>query len=301
MTMSYHEPVLLHEAIEGLNINAGGKYIDATFGGGGHSKLILEKLKNGKLYAFDQDDDAEANSLTRKNFILIKSNFRYIKRFMRYYNSIPVDGILADLGISSHQVDIPERGFSSRFDAPLDMRMNTEQGITASDIINTYEQEKLQNIFSSYGEVSNSRRVAAQIVNSRKTRTLDTTQQLIKAIDNCIDKRVPSKYLAKIFQALRIEVNDEISVLKEFLVQSAEILSTGGRLVVISYHSLEDRLVKNFFRSGNTEGEVEKDLYGNAVNVSFNAFSRKPIEASEKELQKNPRARSARMRIGEKT
>jgi len=298
--MSYHEPVLLHEAIEGLNINAHGKYVDATFGGGGHSKSILEKLKSGKLYAFDQDDDAEVNSLTAKKFILIKGNFRHIKRFMRYHDSIPIDGVLADLGISSHQIDIPARGFSSRYDAPLDMRMNTEQGMTAADIINTYEQNKLQNIFSVYGEVANSRTVAALIVNSRKAKALTTTKQLINAIDNCIDKRFPSKYLAKIFQSLRIEVNDEINALKEFLIQSGEIISRGGRLVVISYHSLEDRLVKNFFRSGNTEGEMEKDVYGNVVNIPFKPLTRKPIEATESELIKNPRARSARMRIGEK-
>lgn len=298
--MSYHEPVLLSEAIEAMNIKPDGIYVDATFGGGGHAKAILKKLKTGKLYAFDQDEDAEKNSQEDKKFTLIKSNFKYIKRFMRYHDAIPVDGILADLGISSHQIDTPERGFSLRHDAPLDMRMNAEQKQTTADVVNTYEEEKLVNIFSEYGEVDNSKRVSAQIVSARRAKAITTTKELIEAIDRCIDKRFPSKYLAKIFQALRIEVNDEINSLKEFLMQSAEIIETGGNLVVISYHSLEDRLVKNFLRTGKFDGDAEKDLYGQLVNVPFKSLTKKPIAASEPEIQTNPRARSARMRTGEK-
>ncbi|HLG33736.1 MAG TPA: 16S rRNA (cytosine(1402)-N(4))-methyltransferase RsmH [Bacteroidia bacterium] len=298
--MSYHEPVLLSEAIEAMNIRPDGIYVDATFGGGGHAKAILKKLKTGKLYSFDQDEDAEKNSPADKKFTLIKSNFRYIKRFMRYHDAIPVDGILADLGISSHQIDTPQRGFSLRHDAPLDMRMNAGQKQTAEDVVNTYEEEKLVKIFSEYGEVENAKRVSAQIVSARRAKAITTTKELIDALDRCIDKRFPSKYLAKIFQALRIEVNDEINSLKEFLMQSAEVIGTGGRLVVISYHSLEDRLVKNILRTGKFEGDTEKDLYGKLVNVPFNSLTKKPIAASEEEIQNNPRARSARMRTGEK-
>jgi 16S rRNA (cytosine1402-N4)-methyltransferase len=298
--MEYHEPVLLKEAIEGLNIRNGGIYVDATYGGGGHSRAIMEKLGNGKLFAFDQDKDAIRNAIQDKRFTLITSNFRFIKRFMRYHNSLPVDGILADLGISSHQVDTASRGFSTRFDSPLDMRMNVEQKVSARDIIHTYPEEKLKNIFSQFGEVDNSGKVASQIVTARKSRPIETTKQLIEAIDRYIDKRFPSKYLSKIFQALRIEVNDEINALKEFLTQSANVITEGGRLVVISYHSLEDRLVKNFLRTGKTEGEVEKDVYGNIMNVPFNVLTKKPITPSEDEIETNPRARSARMRIGEK-
>ena len=298
--MEYHDPVLLKEAIEGLNIRAGGIYVDATYGGGGHSKAILEKLHKGKLFAFDQDKDAIANAIQDKRFTLITSNFRFIKRFMRYHNALPVDGILADLGISSHQVDTASRGFSTRFDAPLDMRMNVEQKISARDIINSYPEEKLKEILSEFGDVDNAGKVAAQIVSSRKSGAIETTKQLIEAIDRYIDKRFPSKYLSKIFQALRIEVNDEINALKEFLTQSAEVITKGGRLVVISYHSLEDRLVKNFLRTGKLEGEVEKDVFGNIMNVPFNVLTKKPVAASGEELERNPRARSAHMRIGEK-
>ena len=298
--MEYHEPVLLKEAIEGMNIKTGGVYVDATYGGGGHSKAILKELGKGKLFAFDQDKDAGINSVSGKNFTLITSNFRYIKRFMRYYNALPVDGILADLGISSHQVDTASRGFSTRFDSPLDMRMNAEQKLNARDIINTYPEEKMKKIFSEYGEVDNAGKVASQIVTSRKAKAVETTQQLIEVIDRYVDKRFPSKYLSKIFQALRIEVNDEINALREFLAQSAGLVAKGGRLVVISYHSLEDRLVKNFLRTGKTEGEIEKDMYGNVLNVPFSVLTKKPVTASEEEIAGNPRARSARMRIGEK-
>jgi 16S rRNA (cytosine1402-N4)-methyltransferase len=234
--MEYHEPVLLSEAIEAMNIRPDGIYVDATFGGGGHAKAILKKLKTGKLYAFDQDEDAEKNSPADKRFTLIKSNFRHIKRFMRYHDAIPVDGILADLGISSHQIDTPERGFSIRHDASLDMRMNSEQKLTAADVVNSYDEENLVGIFSEYGEVDNAKKVSAKIVSERKIKPIETTKQLIEAIDQYVDKRFPSKYLAKIFQALRIEVNDEINSLKEFLMQSAEVIGVGGRLVVISYH-----------------------------------------------------------------
>ena len=298
--MKYHEPVLLREAIDAMNIKPDGIYVDATFGGGGHAKSILEKLKTGKLYAFDQDEDAEKNSPADKNFVLIKSNFRFVKRFMRYHNALPVDGIIADLGISSHQIDTPARGFSLRHDAPLDMRMNSGQKLTAAEIINSYDEENLVRIFSKYGEVENAKRVSAQIVSSRKTKAIETTKQLIEAIDKYVDKRFPSKYLAKIFQALRIEVNDEINALKDFLLQSAEVIGAGGRLVVISYHSLEDRLVKNFLRTGKPVGEVEKNIYGQIMNLPFNVLTKKPIVPSEKEMLQNPRAKSARMRTGEK-
>jgi 16S rRNA (cytosine1402-N4)-methyltransferase len=299
--MDYHEPVLLGEAIDGLNIKAGGTYVDATYGGGGHSKAILEKLnKKGKLFAFDQDEDAAKNAIQDKRFTLIQSNFRFIKRFMRYHNVLPVDGILADLGISSHQVDTASRGFSTRFDAALDMRMNTQQKRTARDVINTYSEEKLKNIFSQYGEVDNAGKVAFQIVTVRKSHSIETTKQLIETIDRYIDKRFPAKYLSKIFQALRIEVNNEINALKEFLEQSADVLTKGGRLAVISYHSLEDRLVKNFLRTGKTEGELEKDIYGNIINVPFNSITKKPVTPSEEEISRNPRGRSARIRIAEK-
>ncbi len=298
--MNYHEPVLLKEAIEGMNIKAGGTYVDATYGGGGHSKAILEKLNNGKLFAFDQDEDVEKNAVRDKKFTLIKSNFRYIKRFMKYYNALPVDGILADLGISSHQVDTASRGFSTRFDSPLDMRMNVEQKLNARDVINTYPEEKLKSIFSQYGEVDNAGKVAYQVAAARKSGPVETTKQLIEAIDRSIDKRFPAKYLSKIFQALRIEVNDEINALKEFLMQSADVITKGGRLVVISYHSLEDRLVKNFLRTGKPDGEIEKDIYGNSMNVTFHSLTKKPVTPSEDEMNRNPRARSARMRIAEK-
>jgi len=298
--MKYHEPVLLKEAIEAMNIRPDGIYVDATFGGGGHAKAILEKLKTGKLYAFDQDEDAEKNFPADKKFTLIKSNFRYIKRFMRYHDAIPVDGILADQGISSHQIDTAERGFSIRHDATLDMRMNAEQKFTAAEIINSYDEENLVRVFSEYGEVDNAKRVSAKIVSKRQTKRIETTKQLIETIDQYVDKRFPSKYLAKIFQALRIEVNDEINALKEFLQQSAQILGAGGRLAVISYHSLEDRLVKNFLRSGKFDGDAEKDVFGNELNIPFKSLTRKPIVASDAEVQRNPRATSARMRIGEK-
>jgi 16S rRNA (cytosine1402-N4)-methyltransferase len=299
--MEYHEPALLSEAIEGLNIKAGGTYVDATYGGGGHSRAILEKLnKEGKLFAFDQDEDAAKNAIQDKRFTLIQSNFRFIKRFMRYHNALPVDGILADLGISSHQVDTASRGFSTRFDAELDMRMNAQQKLTACDVINSYSEEKLKNIFSQNGEVDNAGKVASQIVTARKSNSIETTKQLIEVIDRYIDKRFPAKYLSKIFQALRIEVNDEISALKEFLEQSADVLIKGGRLAVISYHSLEDRLVKNFLRTGKAEGELEKDMYGNIINVPFTSLTKKPVTPSEEEINRNPRARSARIRIAEK-
>lgn len=299
--MDYHETVLLREAIEGLNIKAGGTYVDVTYGGGGHSRAILEKLnKEGKLFAFDQDEDAAKNAIQDKRFTLIQSNFRFIKRFMRYYNALPVDGILADLGISSYQVDTASRGFSTRFDAALDMRMNAQQKLAARDVINTYPEEKLKNIFSQYGEVDNAGKVASQIVTARKSHPIETTKQLIESIDRYIDKRFPAKYLSKIFQALRIEVNDEINALKEFLEQSADVLTKSGRLAVISYHSLEDRLVKNFLRTGKTEGELEKDIYGNVMNVPFNSLTKKPVIPSEEEISRNPRARSARIRIAER-
>ena len=295
----YHQPVLLRESIKGLGIRPGGIYVDATFGGGGHSKAILENLENGRLLAFDQDEDALNNVLDDEHFILINHNFRYLKNFLKYHNALPVDGILADLGVSSHQFDESERGFSIRFDGPLDLRMNRRQKLDAKQVLNNYPEEKLQQILKDYGELTNARAIASAVVKSRSNKPLNTFEDLRESLRHLEPKGKENKFYAKVMQALRIEINQELEVLKEFLLQTAEVLKSGGRLVVISYHSLEDRLVKNFVKSGNFEGRVEKDFYGNP-KLFFEAINKKPIVPAEDEIKDNSRARSAKLRIAEK-
>jgi 16S rRNA (cytosine1402-N4)-methyltransferase len=296
----YHTPVLLKECIEGLNIQENGIYVDVTFGGGGHSKEILKHLKDGKLYAFDQDEDALKNKPDDERLILIKQNFKYLKNFLRMHNALPVDGILADLGVSSHQFDVADRGFSIRFDeSKLDMRMDKGLKTTAADVLNTYDDSKLKTIFKLYGEVDNAGQLTNMIVRSRKEKNIESVFDLKEIISKCVNKKRENKYLAQVFQALRIEVNKELEVLKEFLMQSLEVLKPGGRLVIMSYHSLEDRMVKNVMRSGKIEGEVEKDFYGNQLSP-FVLITRKPIVPSDEEIEKNSRARSAKLRIAEK-
>ena len=298
--MIYHNPVLLNEAVEALQIDPSGKYIDVTFGGGGHSNAILNKLQDGTLYAFDQDPDAHNNSIEAKNFILIKQNFRHLKRYMKFYKAIPADGLLADLGISSYQIDKPERGFSTRFDASLDMRMDKTSPLTAEKIINTYSQDELQKIFSELGEIRNARTLAITIVNKRKEKPIKTISEFKEILKSLTPRSKENQYYARVFQALRIVVNDELNALKEMLEQSAEVIKKGGRLVVISYHSLEDRLVKNFISKGKFEGEPDKDLYGNVQGIQYKAITKKPVVPSEEEINRNPRSRSARMRVAEK-
>ena len=295
----YHNPVLLHRSIELLNIDPDGVYVDVTFGGGGHSRAILEKLRNGRLIAFDQDPDALNNVPEDEKFTLVPHNFRYLKNFLRLYNAVPVDGILADLGVSSHQFDVPDRGFSTRFDAQLDMRMNPSVGNSAEDVLNTYSAEELQNIFTLYGELRSSYSISQAIVEARAKKPIRTTGELIDIIKPILPERKINKLSAMVFQALRIEVNEELEVLKEMLQQAAEVLKPGGRLVVISYHSLEDRLVKNFFRAGNFEGKIEKDFYGNVLSP-LKPLSGKAIVPDQDEISKNSRARSAKMRTAEK-
>jgi 16S rRNA (cytosine1402-N4)-methyltransferase len=295
---TYHEPVMLAESIEALNINPDGIYVDVTYGGGGHSNAILERLgPKGRLIAFDQDADAQANLFRDSRLTLVRHNFRYLRNFLRYYNAYPIDGLLADLGISSHQIDEPSRGFSIRFDADLDMRMNTESSLTARDILNTYPEESLVEIFSSYGEVFNARTLAKKISESRRRKRFESINEFRETISPLADRQHESQYYAKVFQALRIEVNDELGALKEMLMQTVSVMKPGGRLVVIAYHSLEDRIVKNFITKGKFEGEIEKDLFGNTIDSPFKALSKKAIEANETEISANPRARSAKMRV----
>ncbi|MBR9999341.1 MAG: 16S rRNA (cytosine(1402)-N(4))-methyltransferase RsmH [Cyclobacteriaceae bacterium] len=300
--MDYHIPVLLDECIRGLNIDPDGVYVDATFGGGGHSRVILEKLDNGRMFAFDQDEDAETNArdIIDPRFRFISGNFRHIKKYLKLYEVKKIDGLIADLGVSSHQIDQPERGFSTRFEGNLDMRMDNTIDITAGNIINTYSQENLQRIFSEYGEVRNARTLAQVIVRERIRGKILTTQDFTGILEKLVPGHKRFKYFAQVFQALRIEVNDEINALKELLMQSAGMLKTGGRLVILSYHSLEDRLVKNYLLKGNFEGTEQKDIYGHSDNP-FMAINRKPMMASPGELERNPRAKSARLRIAEKT
>ena len=300
MTQTYHDPVLLEESINGLNIKDGGTYVDATYGGGGHSKRILEELKGGRLIAFDQDEDALQQKIDDDRLLLIQQNFSMMMNYLKFYKMLPVDGIIADLGISSHQINTPDRGFSTRYDANLDMRMNRKQELTAASVINSYREEDLQRIFSQYGEVHNAKTLAATIVNARNAKSLDSVAEFIDAIKNCFQTHTKNKFLAKVFQALRIEVNDEIEVLQKFLKQCEEALAVNGRLVVISYHSLEDRLVKRFMKTGNFEGEQKKDFYGNQVGIAFNLISKRAIVPTEQELKENPRSRSAKLRIAEK-
>lgn len=296
--MNYHDPVLLFESVDGLEINPNGIYVDVTFGGGGHSREILKRLgDNGKLFAFDQDSDSKVNIIDDDRFVLINENFRYMRRFLRFYGIQKVDGILADLGVSSHQFDVAERGFSTRFDADLDMRMNQESKLSAYNVINKYEEEKLSSILFLYGELRNARAIAKQIVSARGEEWIKTSFQLKNVLKQFLPASKEHKILAQIFQAVRIEVNEELEALKEFLVQAKELLKVGGKLSVISYHSLEDRLVKRFMRSGLFEGEPEKDFYGN-FEVPFKKG--KLIIPSIKEVKENNRARSAKLRIATK-
>ena len=297
---SYHTPVMLEECIEGLNIRPEGTYVDVTFGGGGHSRAIMAKLgTGGRLLVFDQDADAQRNRINDDRFEFIDQNFRYLKNFCRLNRAIPVDGILADLGVSSYQFDQADRGFSIRFDADLDMRMNQSDSQSAQQVINTYSEADLHRIFGIYGEIQNARSLAKTIVTSRLSAPINSAADLKNAIGKLIPRGKENKYLAQVFQALRIEVNQELEALKEFLSQSAEVLVSGGRLVVMSYHSLEDRLVKNFIAKGKFSGEVEKDFYGNDQKP-FDAVSRGAITASEDEIKNNNRARSAKLRIAVK-
>jgi 16S rRNA (cytosine1402-N4)-methyltransferase len=300
MIKMYHNPVLLHQSVEGLNISPDGVYVDATFGGGGHSRVILEHLgKAGTLVAFDQDPDAASNLPDDDRIQFINQNFKYLKNFLTLYGKPAVDGIMADLGVSSYQFDEPERGFSTRFDGPLDMRMMKDQGKSAADVVNTYSEEDLNRIFRQYGEIKNSRCMARMILEQRNIKKIKTTQELVHSVEKCIPATQKNKLLAMLFQAIRIEVNEELEVLKVFLEQAAEVLKPGGRLVVISYHSLEDRMVKNFMKTGNFEGELKKDFYGNKL-VSLMPIHSKAIMPDETEISKNSRARSAKLRIAEK-
>ena len=296
---TYHEPVLLHESIDGLNIQPTGIYVDVTYGGGGHTKEIAKKLKTGKVYAFDRDSEAIENNLGEKNVEIIHHDYRYMKNFLKYYNVISVDGVLADLGVSSHQFDSAERGFSIRSDSDLDMRMDKDMILTAKKVVNEYSEDKLQNIFYHYGELYNATKIARAIVEYRKENSIETTEELKNVVASCSIKSKEHQFFAQVFQALRIEVNDELGSLKEMLMQSKEVIKIGGRLVVISYHSLEDRLVKNFISKGQFEGEPVKDLYGN-FSVPFKAVFKKVIVPTDQEIKKNNRARSAKLRIAER-
>ena len=297
--MEYHNPVLLKETVDGLNIKPDGVYVDVTFGGGGHSKEILSRLNaNGKLFGFDQDEDAWGNALPDERFTLIQENFRYIKRFLRFHGIKEVDGILADLGVSSHQFDVPERGFSTRFDADLDMRMSKKNDLDAHKIINEYDDANLKRVFLDYGELKIAPALARTIIEAREIKSIDTTDELKLILQRFLPEQFKNKVLAQIYQAIRIEVNQEMDVLKEFLEQSLDILKPEGRLSVISYHSLEDRLVKRFMKNGMFEGEPEKDFFGN-FSVPFKSIG-KLIVPTEEEIKINNRARSAKLRIAEK-
>lgn len=297
---SYHVPVLLQESLEGMNITPEGTYVDVTFGGGGHSREILRRLgAEGHLYGFDQDADAEQNIPADSRFTFVRSNFRYLYNFMRYHQVAgEVDGLLADLGVSSHHFDDQERGFSFRFDGDLDMRMNTRAGKTAADIVNTYTEEALADVFYLYGELKISRKLAAVIAKSRAVKKITTIGELLEVVKPFIGKDKEKKFLAQVFQALRIEVNDEMRALKEMLQGTLKVLKLEGRLVVITYHSLEDRLVKNFLKTGNFEGKAEKDFFGN-VNSPFRLVNTKVIVPTDAEIERNPRSRSAKLRIAE--
>ncbi len=297
---TYHVPVLLKESVDGMNIRPDGIYVDTTFGGGGHTREILSHLgEGGRLLGFDQDEDAEQNVPDDPHFIFVRSNFRYLSNFLRYHGISAVDAILADLGVSSHHFDDSERGFSFRFDGALDMRMNKRAGITAADIINTYDEERLADIFYLYGELKNSRKLASILVKTRSKQPVHTIGEFLDIIRPLFGREREKKELAKVFQALRIEVNQEMEALKEMLLAATEALKPGGRLVVITYHSLEDRLVKNIMKTGNFEGKAVTDFYGN-VQTPFRLVNNKVIVPDEEELERNPRSRSAKLRIAEK-
>ncbi|MDD2611410.1 MAG: 16S rRNA (cytosine(1402)-N(4))-methyltransferase RsmH [Bacteroidales bacterium] len=296
----YHIPVLLHACIDGLDIKPEGTYVDVTFGGGGHSREIISHLTTGKLYGFDQDEDAEQNIPEDPHFVFVRSNFRYLSNFLRYYDVDQVDGILADLGVSSHHFDDSERGFSFRFEeGNLDMRMNKKAGMTAADVVNTYSEENLANVFYKYGELKNSRRLASGLVKYRETTPVTTVASFLEIIKPFFGREKEKKDLARVFQALRIEVNQEMTALELMLLQALKVLKPGGRLVVMTYHSLEDRLVKNFMKTGNFEGKSEQDFYGN-FQTPFRLINNKVIVPDEEEQERNPRSRSAKLRIAEK-
>ncbi|MDR1601308.1 MAG: 16S rRNA (cytosine(1402)-N(4))-methyltransferase RsmH [Tannerella sp.] len=296
----YHVPVLFDESLNGLNVQSSGIYVDLTFGGGGHARGILERLgSKGKLYGFDQDADTEANIPADNRFVFVRSNFRYLLNFMRYHGESQVDGILADLGVSSHHFDDPSRGFSFRFDGTLDMRMNNRAGKTAADILNTCSEEALASVFHLYGELKAARKLAARIVEARAASAIHTTTDLLQIVKPFAGRDNDRKFLAQVFQALRIPVNDEMQALREMLNQALHILKPGGRMAVITYHSLEDRLVKNFFRTGNFDGESRSDFFGNQL-TPFRPINNKVIIPSAEEIETNPRARSAKLRIAEK-
>lgn len=297
---NYHEPVLLRQSIEGLNINPNGKYVDVTFGSGGHSRAILQKLgPHGQLFAFDQDEDALQNIIEDKRFTLLQVNFKNLKKFLKFYQIENVNGILADLGVSSHQFDDETRGFSIRWDGILDMRMDKRKPLKAIDILSDYAPEELLRIFRQYGEIDNAKKLSMTIVKMREQIKITHSKQFIEIIKDCVPKQKENKYLAQVYQALRIEVNQELLALQNLLQQSLEVLTTNGRLVVISYHSLEDRMVKQFMRSGNFENKIDKDFFGNPL-TPFHVISRKSIVPDEEELANNPRSRSAKLRIAEK-
>jgi len=294
--MPYHKPVLLDECISGLQIKPEGIYVDCTFGGGGHSKEILKHLETGKLIAFDQDPEAKENIEEDKRFIFAESNFRFLKNFLKYHQFARVDGILADLGVSWHHFDTPERGFSIRYDGNLDMRMNQNAGLTAEIVVNDYPMQSLDRIFRDYADLHNSHMLAKTIIRERESARISRVFQFIQIIDSCVPKKNNNQYLAQVFQALRIEVNQEMTTLKEMLLQTIEVLNTGGRLAVITYHSMEDKLVKNFMKTGNFEGKQEKDFYGNLI-APLTLINNKVITPSEKELEENNRSRSAKLRV----
>jgi 16S rRNA (cytosine1402-N4)-methyltransferase len=296
----YHVPVLLRESVGGLDIKPDGVYVDVTFGGGGHSREILSRLgAKGRLFSFDQDEDAEQNIVNDERFTFVRSNFRYLKNWMRYYGIGEIDGLLADLGVSSHHFDDETRGFSFRFDAPLDMRMNKRAGMTAADVLNNDSEEQLSDIFYIYGELKNARRIAAAVIQARTARRIETTNDLMEATEKCFQREREKKETAKLFQALRIEVNHEMDALKEMLNGARDLIRTGGRLSVITYHSLEDRLVKNMMKAGNVEGKVVQDFFGR-IESPFRQIGGKVIVPSEEEQQSNPRSRSAKLRIAER-
>lgn len=297
---TYHIPVLMKDSVDGLNIGSAGIYVDVTFGGGGHSREILSRLDaDGHLYSFDQDADAEKNIINDNRLTFVRSNFRYLKNWMRYYGVDHIDGLLADLGVSSHHFDDESRGFSFRFDAPLDMRMNKRDGTTAADVVNTYDEERLVDIFYLYGELKNSRKIAAALVKARAAHKIETTQDFIGAVESLFRREREKKDMAKLFQALRIEVNNEMTALKEMLRSATELLRPGGRLSVITYHSLEDRIVKNVMKTGNPEGKMKQDFFGR-IETPFTLINNKVITPDDEELTNNPRSRSAKLRIAEK-
>lgn len=297
---TYHVPVLLNESIDGLDIKSDGIYIDVTFGGGGHSKEILRRLgKKGHLYSFDQDPDAEKNIVNDNRFTFVRSNFRYLKNWMRYYGVDHIDGLLADLGVSSHHFDDETRGFSFRFDAPLDMRMNKRAGTTAAEILNNYNEEQLADIFYIYGELKNARKIAATISKARNEKRIETTDDFLHVTEKLFQREREKKEMAKMFQALRIEVNHEMDALKEMLNGAKDLLCEGGRLSVITYHSLEDRIVKNMMKAGNVEGKIKQDFFGR-IEAPFRMINNKVIVPSDEEQQQNPRSRSAKLRVAEK-